>query len=229
MALTLLGVESSSMRVSAAVWEAGRILSVSEAERQDRPSVALPELAQEVLARADRSLEMLTGFAVSIGPGSFTGLRVGVMTVKTLAWACGKPILPVSSLEVIAAGFPPRGGRRLRPFLDARKGKVYTALFESDGKAWSRLEPDRLALPRQVLERDGKETTLAGDGLVSYRALAEAAGWDPRRFAPAEQAVPRAETVVRLAAARWPAGTVDRPHVLVPQYLYSKESNITGW
>lgn len=223
----LLGVETSSPVFSAAVCDGERLLSSLKSEDPARRSDGLAEMIQEAIRAAGLTLAELDGFAVSIGPGSFTGLRVGVTTVKTLAWALKKKILPVSTLEVIASNLA-RSSSPIGVFLDARKGKVYSACFEPNGAdPLKRLSPDRLLPPEEALAEIPPEAILAGDGLRRYRELVSS--FPKWRLAPEPDWIPSAEILCRIASSRWPDGVLDDPHRLVPQYLYSKESDITGW
>lgn len=215
----LLAVETSSSAFSVAVGEGGQLLSFVQAEGQGRPSTLLAELIEKGAAQAGLKLEELDGFAVSIGPGSFTGLRVGVLTVKTLAWALKKPVIPVSSLEAIARNLE-GSSKPVLVFLDARKGNIYSALFEpSERGRLERKTPDRLQSPSDALALIQSPTPLVGDGLLRYGALAaDCGGAEP---SSADQWIPRADRVLEIAVSRWPEGQVDDIHRLVPQYLYS--------
>ncbi len=227
--LRLLGVETSSPIFSVAVCDGERISAALQMEGLGRPSDFLTDLIEKALSSSGLELAHVDGFAISVGPGSFTGLRVGVTTVKTLAWALKKPVMPVSSLEVIAQNFT-GSSDPVALFLDARKGKIYTALFASDGaRGIKRLSEDHLVLPEEFLKKLSPKTVLAGDGIRRYSELIASIGSNKFIRAPEAQWIPLAEALCRLAASRWPAGILDDPHRLVPQYLYSKESDITGW
>ena len=241
--MKLLGIETSSPSFSVAVSEGPKILTTLQGEGQGRPSSLLTDLIQQSLEKAGLKLPELDGFAISIGPGSFTGLRVGVMTVKTLAWALKKPVLPISSLEVLAHG---AGGVNSAPnihlFLDARKGNVYWAHFRRNGEELQRMSPDELLRPEEALGRIKPPVLMVGDGLRRYAEVIASlkllsrevprsgASSSPSGFeqSPASLWIPRADLLCRIAHSRWPAGIVDDPHPLVPQYLYSMESDITG-
>ena len=231
--MKLLGVETSSPVFSVAVSDGPNILSCLKIGGMGRPSALLTEMIKEVLAHAGLELAQVDGFAISIGPGSFTGLRVGVTTVKTLSWALKKSVLPVSSLEAIAHNASVHGS--VVPFVDARKGKVYTALFSRDSSgAVKRLTEDLLLLPADALKKIARKkaikvkTLLMGDGIRRYADLLSALK-EKVDLAPEPFWIPCAESICRIAAGSWPKGVVDDPHRLVPQYLYSKESDITGW
>ncbi len=227
--LKLLGVETSSSIFSVALCDGRRVLTVLKMDGQGRPSDFLTDLIEKAVSSNSLSLADLDGFVISIGPGSFTGLRVGVTTIKTLAWALKKPVLPISSLEVIAQNFA-GSSDPIALFLDARKGKVYTALFASDGaQGMKRLSEDQVILPEETLKKLPPRTMLVGDGLRRYAELIASSGLNKSRLAPEAQWIPSAESLCRIAAGRWPSGVLDDPHRLVPQYLYSKESDIPGW
>ncbi|PIQ82308.1 MAG: tRNA (adenosine(37)-N6)-threonylcarbamoyltransferase complex dimerization subunit type 1 TsaB [Candidatus Omnitrophica bacterium CG11_big_fil_rev_8_21_14_0_20_64_10] len=223
--MKLLGIETSTPTHSVALWNEGRI--TFRREVSSLASDSLVERVRQVLAEGEVPPEKLDGFTVSIGPGSFTGLRIGVAAVKTLAWALKKPVLPISSLEVTAQNFI-AAGRPVFLFLDARKKKVYTACFIPGPSGLTRSAPDRLLPPEPGLaEAPAGSVLFVGDGTRKYADLLK--GKSEWTVAPEAGWIPSAERLVRLAAARWPAGVVDDPHTVVPQYLYSAESHITGW
>lgn len=229
--IKLLGLETSSSIFSVAVSEGDRILSSMAGAGMGRPSALLTDFIQQALTKAGLTLETLDGFAISIGPGSFTGLRVGVATVKTLAWALHKKIISVSSLEVMAQN-ERTSQHPVAAYLDARKGKVYSALFAPGSNGWlKRSMPDALTPPEEPLQKwKGKgPTLLLGDGMRRYADLVQSIGQEKFILADESRWIPKAEILCQLAAQYWPVGVVDDPHALVPQYLYSKESDITGW
>ncbi len=222
----LIAVETSSSAFSVAACAGGRIAADLRAEGLGRPSTLLADMIQQAAKEGGFALAETAGFAVSIGPGSFTGLRVGVTTVKTLAWALKKPVLPVSSLEVIAhnAAGP---CEHACIFVDARKNKVYTASFSAgpDGSV-NRLSKDLLGLPEEALKKLPPGALIVGDGIRRYQELIRSMEGKGFLLAPESAWVPLAVSVCRIALSRWPAGILDDPHPLVPQYLYSKEGDI---
>lgn len=227
--IRLLGIETSSPIFSVALCEEERIVSRLESVGQGRPSALLSEMIRGVAHEAKCLLAQLDGFVVGIGPGSFTGLRVGVTTVKTLAWALKKPVLPISSLEVIARNLN-ESTRDVLVFLDARKGKVYASLFSPDRRqGLLRRSDDQLGTPEEFLRRLKEPAILVGDGIRRYRDLITSVGNGKVELAPEISWIPRAEELCQIAAKVWPEGKVDDPHRLVPKYLYSQESDITGW
>jgi tRNA threonylcarbamoyladenosine biosynthesis protein TsaB len=161
----------------------------------------------------------LRGIAVDVGPGSFTGVRVGVTAAKTLAWAVGVPVVGVSSLEALAAAAPPE--RSVLALRDAGRGTVYAALFGPAGSASgaSAGEPGG----RRTLRAPER---LADTALRAWPADALAVGEDAPRLAAAAGLPQRAEVrradaaaVLAVARPRFHAGAVAEPATLVPVYL----------
>jgi len=160
--------------------------------------------------------------AASLGPGSFTGLRVGLATAKGLAWAAGAQLVGVSSLETLAAGVPDTDGL-IAPVLDARRGEVYGALF----RGRTRLLPDSVAPPEawatRLAEAAGDEPlVLVGDGLARYpEALSAALG---ARLLPPPEGTPdhpSPAALARLAREQLLAGRTLDPATALPNYVRS--------
>ena len=121
-----------------------------------------------VLKEADCAIEALDGWAVSLGPGSFTGLRIGVSTVKGLAFASGKPVAGVPTLDGLAAQISPTP-YLICPVLDARKKEVYTAFYRYNKKDLLVRLSDYQAINPDVLIKEVKEKTIfIGNGVKTY-------------------------------------------------------------
>lgn len=196
---------------------------------KDRPSDHLMVCVERCLASAGWTVRDLDGIAVSAGPGSFTGLRVGVTAAKTLAYTLGKPVVPVSSLDVLAGNVPsPRWP--LWVVVDARKEKLYAACYDpaSDG-VLHRMGAEQLVTLEQLLPQLAGDFLALGDGLVRYGAQICGAAGERCHCLPPALWVPQAAVVCRLGAQALAAGQGRDPHGLAPHYLYSKESDITGW
>ena len=139
--MKLLAIDTSSRTASCAVVENGILLGEFYANIKLTHSCVILPMVQDLLARLKLSVNEIDCFGVTTGPGSFTGLRIGLSAIKGLAHALGKPCVGVSTLEALAwnLGFP----CLVAPVLDARCSQVYTALFswEQDGTL-KRLSPD---------------------------------------------------------------------------------------
>jgi tRNA threonylcarbamoyladenosine biosynthesis protein TsaB len=157
----------------------GRELAFASAEGGHAAQRALV-LVDEVLARAGYEARDVGQIVVGCGPGSFTGLRIGIATARGLALALGRPCIGVSTLEALAAGAP--GALAL---VDARRGEVFA--LDADGSAVAEL-------PQQVAARLEPGTLCVGDGATRYRSLLEEAGGvvpaaDEARHAPGAEAL----------------------------------------
>ena len=161
-----LAFESSAKAASVALCEGEKLLAQSSQNLGLTHSRTLLPMAEAMLKNADVSLDQVDLFAVAHGPGSFTGIRIGVSTVKGLSWASEKPCVGVSTLEALAWNGIAAGGL-LCPVMDARRSQVYNALFSvSDGKP-VRLCGDRaISLEDLAAELEAKKEVplLLGDG-----------------------------------------------------------------
>jgi tRNA threonylcarbamoyladenosine biosynthesis protein TsaB len=126
-----------------------------------------------LLTELELSLEAIEAFAVTAGPGSFTGLRIGISTVEGLAFSTGRPVVGVSALEAIAHHFRYRSGL-VASFMDARRGEIFGALYRADGRGIEPVTEPVCEKPDAFMKRLPSEPVLvAGSGTRSYRRLLE--------------------------------------------------------
>ena len=149
--MLILAFESSARAASVALVEDGRLISqYSQCSGLTHSRTLLP-MAEDMLKNAELSLDKVDLFAVAHGPGSFTGIRIGVSTVKGLAWAADKPCVGVSTLEAMAWHGLAAGGL-VCPVMDARRSQVYNALFKVENSKPVRLCEDRPIALSQLAE-----------------------------------------------------------------------------
>lgn len=166
----------------------------------------------------------LAAVAVSLGPGSFTGLRIGMAAAKAMVMATGKPLLGVGTLDALAMSCSPWPGL-ICCLLDARKQEVYAAFYRL-GKN-GRPEPVRrpaVLPPARLLDNVREPVLLAGPGALAYRKLW--AGREGVTLLPGHLASPRAQNVGLLAAAMLAAGQVLDPVTAAPLYVRASEAEI---
>ena len=166
--MKILALESSAVACSAALCEDEKLIAQSYQNNGLTHSVTLMPMATSLLANCGVGLEKVDVIAVAAGPGSFTGLRIGVAAAKGLAWTGNKPCAPCSTLESMAWNLA-HTGLELCAVMDARRKQVYNARFSSDGEKLTRLTPDRaisLAELGEELKICGKPQLLVGDGAV---------------------------------------------------------------
>ncbi len=162
--MKILAFESSSVSASVALTEDDKLIAQAFQNCGLTHSRTLLPLAESLLKNCGASIREVDVLAVAHGPGSFTGVRIGVATVKGLALALDKPCVGVSTLEAMAYGARSLGGK-VCCVMDARAGQVYNALFDVYGGTVSRLCPDRAIKLKALSEEIGRDAYfLVGDG-----------------------------------------------------------------
>jgi tRNA threonylcarbamoyladenosine biosynthesis protein TsaB len=200
----------------------GEVLA-EETHRDSRSHTSsLPALVEQVLARADVVIEEVDAVAVSIGPGSFTGLRIGLALAKGIAFAGGLPLVGVPTLEALAwvADAPP--GTTICAALDARKHEVYAALFEAAAAGPRRLTPDLALAPDALLARLVSPCVLIGDAGDVYGDLLRTRA----TLLPFATHHPRGGVIARLGAAALAAGAGGNPGLLEPTYVRAPDAEL---
>lgn len=217
--MLILGIESATGRVGCAIAGIDGVRASVQATRERCHAELLAPQIQTACAHADVELRDLGAIAVDVGPGLYTGLRVGVTTAITLAHALGVPMVAVSSLDLVA--YPLRHtGRTITALIDARRGEVFHARYRCLPGGVQRLgEPQVDAVDHVVsqLIATADETLLAGDGAVHYASMFEGL----RNVEPADPAFahPSAESLVLLARAVAMREEFVRPDEIAPMYL----------
>ena len=199
--MTLLGFDTATTACSAALWADGAVVAHRRSEAAGRHAETLVPMLHEVAAEGGTTLAAVTRFAVTVGPGSFTGIRIGLATARGLALAGKRPLIGLSTLEVLAAGVPAteRDGPVLAA-LDAGRGRLYAQLFDRSLDPLT--GPEALAaeaLPGFVAAANGAPLVVAGTGqAVALAALAPVIEARAATGSP----TPDARVLVRRAAAR---------------------------
>lgn len=218
--MRILAFESSAKAASVALLQDGVLLAESFQNNGKTHSATLMPMVQRVLMDCGLTAAELDAVAVAKGPGSFTGVRIGVAAAKGLAWGAEKPVCGVSTLEAMATQLSMQAGI-ICPVMDARRGQVYNALFQSDGKTLTRLTSDRaisLEELKKDLEKAEKTIFLVGDGTkLCYNTLSEAL--PHLTLPPAHLEMQRASGVAMAAERLAQQGGLQAPGELVPSYL----------
>lgn len=214
--MLILALESSAKAASVALMEDENLIAqYSQCSGLTHSRTLLPML-EDMLKNTEKKIADVDLIAVAHGPGSFTGIRIGVSTVKGLAWAAQKSCVGVSTLEAMAWHGASSGGL-ICPVMDARRSQVYNALFEIDDARPKRLTEDRaisLSELAQELRADGREPLLVGDGAkLTYDYLTQAGL--ACRIAPANLVYQSAWGVGMAALDKKPGNADD----LLPVYL----------
>ncbi len=222
--MKLLAVESATLSGGVALLDGDSLLGEITLNIAITHSERLMSAVDRLLADCGLAPADLDGLAVSVGPGSFTGLRVGLATVKALAMALDLPVAAVPTLDALAARLP-FADAPVCPILDARKGEVYLSLYRWREGVMAR-EWDYLALaPELAAARLIAPVILLGDGIEACRPWLSRLGAGAR-VAPAAQRLPSAATVAGLGRAALAAGAGVGPESLAPLYLRPSEAEL---
>lgn len=226
--MALLAIETATRQMGVAVVEGDRVLSSYELLADYPHAVELPGAVRRVLEASGATFKTLEGFVIDIGPGSFTGLRIGLAFVKALAFVSQKPVVAVPSLEVLAAGlaFAPMP---VSVILDARQKNVYAASFRVDSPQPVKQGEFFLGPIAQWLTPQRKQRTLfVGDGCAVYRqAIVDFLG-EQALFAPSDCGWPKVGILGRLGAGYFAKGRREDAGTLVPLYLYPLDCSVRG-
>jgi len=222
----VIGIDTSTSQTSVAVGTENEILAKASVAGPARQESVTP-LLQELLTRSDLTMSQIGGVAVGVGPGLFTGLRVGVETAKTLAQVSGVPIVAVTSLDALA--HPMRHSPRLiAAVIDARRGEVFSAIYRAvpggvvRERDYTVHPPDRLMAELQAMPG---EVLAVGNGAMLYRHVLEEIG-SRIEFASSIAAHPEASAMVELAVPRFLREEHDRLFDVVPLYLRKSDAEI---
>lgn len=220
----ILAIESATPHGSVALLSGGDLLGEILLPRGRQLSETYLAAIDRLLRDSGRSPEEVGHVAVSSGPGSFTGLRVGMAAAKGFCFGWEKPIVPVPTLHALAMRFPLEG-TTVCPVLDARKKEVYAGFFRWDGGVCLRAAPDAALPPEELPARIPPGPVLfCGDGTVPYGdGFREALG-ERALFPPPGEGLPRASAVGRLALLLLREGKGVHPRDVVPAYLRPSEA-----
>ena len=218
--MIILALESSATACSAALCRDGELVAQSYQNSGLTHSRTLLPMVRDMLKNSQLTLEQVDVIAVAAGPGSFTGLRIGVATAKGLAWPGNKDCAPCSTLESMAWPLAHIAGSLIICAMDARRKQVYNALFLATGTGLERLTPDRaISLEDLGAELKNYENSkiVVGDGAkLCYNTLTEEG--IPMALAPKHLRMQSAWGVARAAEELAARGGLVKGGALVPQY-----------
>jgi tRNA threonylcarbamoyladenosine biosynthesis protein TsaB len=239
--MRIIGIDTATTVASVALIDNGLLISEKGSPsraavkndgsyaKSNHAETVLP-LLQSLLESAGLSLQDINGLAFSIGPGSFTGLRIGLSTIKGLAYGSGVPVVGVSTLLAQAARVTHYDGL-ICTLLDARKNEVYAALFEKKGDAVHRLSDDSAASAARIIDiirplADEAPCLMVGDGAVVYKQWLLQQLGRGALFQTGDFSLSVAAAVARLSERRFRSNDVDNLGSLTPVYLRRSEAEL---
>ena len=218
--MKILALETSAKAVSAAVSEDGKILASGYQDTGLTHSRTLMPIVEHILKHTGLTMADMDAVAVAAGPGSFTGIRIGVAAAKGLAFGADKPAIGVSTLAAMARGVAFSDGLVICA-MDARRNQIYNALFEAKDGQLTRLTDDRaiaLADLAEELRTDPRPMTVVGDGAKLCHTFLTEAGISCR-MAPPHLVMQNATGVALEAESMAAAGKTVSAQALEPVYL----------
>ena len=251
--MRILAVDTATKSCSVAVTENETVLGEITKISEQTHSKHLLEMVHTVIREAGLILSDLDGFAVTRGPGSFTGLRIGISSIKGLALAVNKPVVGISSLLALAQQArafeqqmptpaqqehtPAQPEHDLKqqisptshlvcPLIDARKGEVYVSLYRCDADALTSEHEERVLAPQEALQNIDSSCMFVGSGAVLYRDIITDQLGDVASFAPDDRHIIQASTVARLGLEQFKSGEDGEVADLVPYYIRKSDAEL---
>jgi len=225
----VLALDTSHGHGSVAVVRGRNILGEIVFDASDTHSATLMPAIDYCLKVAKVQISDMDYFAVVIGPGSFTGLRIGLATVKAFCAATGRGVVPLTSLEVLAGAFP-FSTRPVLTLIDARRGEVYGALYKMDGVRPLTVISPFSAKPGSLPEvlkgyKNSSGFIVCGTGAIRYRKIIESVLGHSHQFAPERWALPSASILAFLSDQRKPIVGVELNN-LEPEYIRPPDAKV---
>ncbi|MDD5167867.1 MAG: tRNA (adenosine(37)-N6)-threonylcarbamoyltransferase complex dimerization subunit type 1 TsaB [Syntrophales bacterium] len=222
--MKILAIDTSGKSAGLAILDDENVLAEMLLNMEIHHSESLLPAIDHLCRETHIDIRQIDLFACTTGPGSFTGLRIGLSTVKGLALATGKPVTGISTLSALAlnASCSPLA---ICPMLDARKNQIYTALYRQERSGELKvLVPDRLSGLNEFLQLVTEPTLFLGDGAARYRSEIEEACSDRCLFTENFHNQVRGSVVGFLGFRRFKSGVLDDVLKLTPRYLRLSEA-----
>jgi tRNA threonylcarbamoyladenosine biosynthesis protein TsaB len=224
--MKVLAVDTSAQIASVAVVDESGLIGEFTLNHGKTHSQMLIHMIAELLSKLEMSPKDIDLFAVSIGPGSFTGLRIGVTSVKSMAYALDKPVIGVSTLDALAYGIRSKE-RIICPMMDARNNYVFTALYKWENRKQIKLTEYMWVnvsdLIKQLKEKNSK-IIFNGDAANMHKDLLEAELGEACEFAPENLMLQMGSSVAYIALKKAAKGMKESCYDLVPFYLRKSQA-----
>ena len=231
--MLILSLDTTTPKPSCAVARDGVVINEEPIDASRQLALQLPGALRDILDLSAVALEEIDGFAVATGPGSFTGLRIGIATMQGLAFGRETPLIGVSGLTALrAVASPAFLGSRIATWVDAWRGDVYAALFEDGREIGEPVVAKPSALLDDLARREGapytlmaNDITFIGDGAETYRDLIMSRLGHAARLA--DPTVPLlAAVIAMLATIEYKNGHRPPPHAIRPMYVRRSDAEL---
>ena len=226
--MLLLSLDTTTPKASCAVARDGVVINEEPIDAARQLALQLPGALRDILDLSGVGLDEVDAFAVATGPGSFTGLRIGIATMQGLAFGTGKPLIGMSGFAALrAVASPAFLGSRIAAWVDAWRGDVYATLFE-DGRA---IEDAVVAKPSDLLDQlaprgFANDVLFIGDGAETYRDLIMSRLGHVARIADPSTPL-LAAVIAMLATIEYKNGHRPAPRAIRPIYVRRSDAELT--
>ncbi|MDF2855320.1 MAG: hypothetical protein K0Q87_1171 [Neobacillus sp.] len=221
--MTILAIDTSNYSLGVALLEENMVLGEYITNLKKNHSVRIMPAIQTLMKDCDRVPSDITKIVVAKGPGSYTGVRIGVTIAKTMAWSLKIPLVGVSSLEILAAGTGRYFDGFVSPLFDARRGQVYTGLYAYQNGKFTVVKEDRLVMLAdwaESLKEVSKPVLFVGNDLPLHQATIEASLGSQAFFAASTEQNPRPSELALLGKDKLDEDL----HSFVPNYIRLAEA-----
>lgn len=223
--MKILALDTSTMMASCAVMDEERVLGEFSLSQEMSHSESLVPMIDEILVGLNLKISDIDLYAVAIGPGSFTGLRIGVATVKAFAHMFDKPIIGVSTLEGLAFNLPYND--IVVPMIDARRNRVYTGIYSWEGgNLKTIMEPDAIEIDTllEKLDQNYDKIVVNGDGAKLHWDKIEERLMEKVSYSTIGLNYCKASSIGELAWIKYNYRDIDDYYTLVPDYLRKSQA-----
>lgn len=223
--MKILAVDTATRSCSVAVADRGMLLAELTVANGRTHSRHLMSIIDSVIEMAQLEIEQLDGFAATIGPGSFTGLRIGISTIKGLAYALQKPVAGISSLDALAWQCS-ETPLLICALLDARKKEVYSCRYRFIDQQMVKETGEKVGSPVESVREIHEPCVFVGNGAILYRDLIAAELKDLAIFAGNSRNFIRASTIAELGLSRIKQQPAADAKTLMPQYIRKSDAEL---
>lgn len=224
--MKVLAIDTSTVVAAVALMDDEKLLGEYSINNKKTHSQKLMVMIDEIMKDLDIKPSDIDVFAASIGPGSFTGLRIGVTTAKAMAYATNKPVVGVPTLDALAYNIV-TSEFIICPILDARNSQVFTALYEVKGKRFERIT-EYMGIPvfelAQIIVQNNKKVIFTGDAIDLHKDYLKSELGENCEFAPLGNRLQRGASVAELALMMAKEGKFTSSFELVPFYLRKSQA-----
>ena len=224
--MKILAIDTSSIVATVALMEGDKLMAEYILNNKKNHSEHLMPIIEEVMKSCELSPKDIDVYAVALGPGSFTGLRIGIATIKSMAQALDKPIIGISSLEALAYNLI-YSKDIICPIIDAQRDMVYTGLFKWDGLEFIRLKEDRVIPIEELIQElklECENIVFLGDAVDKFKSFILENLDERAIFAPGIVKLPRASSIGELARQRAEKGEFQDFKDILPIYMRKSQA-----